>query len=60
MTSYLFVLVVGLAAGALSGTIGTGASIMLLPVLVLQFGPKEAIPIMAIAGLMSILGKVAA
>lgn len=60
MASYLFVLAMGLAAGALSGTIGTGASIMLLPVLVLQFGPQEAIPIMAIAGLMSIIGKVLA
>ncbi|GAA4336611.1 sulfite exporter TauE/SafE family protein [Pigmentiphaga soli] len=60
MTAYLFVLGVGLAAGALSGVIGTGASIMLLPVLVLQFGPRQAVPIMAIAGLMSNIGKVLA
>lgn len=60
MTSYLFVLIVGLAAGALSGTIGTGATIVLLPVLVLQFGPLEAVPIMAVAGLMSVIGKVLA
>jgi hypothetical protein len=34
MANYIFVLAVGLAAGTLSGIIGTGASIMLLPVLV--------------------------
>src|SRR5215470_8996777 len=60
MIGYLFVLSVGLAAGAVSGTIGTGATIVLLPILVLQFGPKEAVPIMAIAGLMSVIGKVLA
>ena len=58
MASYAFVLVVGLFAGALSGIIGTGASIMLLPVLVFQFGPKQAVPMMAIAGLMSNIAKV--
>jgi hypothetical protein len=47
MAIYLFVPAVGLAAGASSGIIGTGASIMLLPVLVFQFGPKQAVPIMA-------------
>jgi len=60
MTSYVFVLGVGLAAGALSGVIGTGSTIVLLPVLVLQFGPQEAVPIMAVAGLMSVIGKVLA
>jgi uncharacterized protein len=58
--AYAFVLIVGIAAGALSGIIGTGSSIMLLPVLVFQFGPKQAVPIMAIAGLMSNVGKVMA
>ncbi len=57
---YAFVLIVGLAAGALSGVIGTGSSIMLLPVLVYRFGPKQAVPIMAIAALMSNVAKVAA
>jgi uncharacterized protein len=60
MAIYIFVLAVGLAAGAVSGIIGTGASIMLLPVLVFQFGPKQAVPIMAIAALMSNVGKVLA
>ncbi len=57
---YTFVLFVGLAAGALSGIIGTGSSIMLLPVLVYQFGPKQAVPIMAVAALMSNIAKVMA
>jgi len=51
-------LIAGLAAGALSGIIGTGASIILLPILVFQYGPKQAVPIMAIAALMSNLAKV--
>ncbi len=53
-------MIVGLAAGALSGVIGTGASIILLPILVFQYGPKQAVPIMAIAALMSNLAKVMA
>jgi uncharacterized membrane protein YfcA len=57
---YIFVLAVGLAAGALSGIVGTGSSIMLLPVLVYQFGPKQAVPIMAIAALMANVAKVLA
>jgi uncharacterized protein len=60
MAIYVFVLIIGLAAGALSGIIGTGASIMLLPVLVYQFGPKQAVPIMAIAALMSNVAKMLA
>nr|WP_218627041.1 sulfite exporter TauE/SafE family protein [Sodalis sp. dw_96] len=53
-------MIVGLAAGALSGIIGTGSSIMLLPVLVYQYGPKQAIPIMAVAALMSNIAKAVA
>lgn len=60
MVNYVLVLALGLAAGSLSEIIGTGASIMLLPVLVFQFGPKQAVPIMAIAALMSNVAKVTA
>jgi uncharacterized membrane protein YfcA len=60
MAIYLIVLLLGLVAGAVSGIIGTGASIMLLPVLVFQFGPKQAVPIMAIAALMANVGKMLA
>ena len=55
---YLFVCLVGLVAGAISGTIGTGASIMLLPVLAYAFGPKEAVPIMAVAGIMANFARI--
>lgn len=58
--TYIFVLVVGLAAGALSGIIGTGSSIMLLPILVHQFGPKQAVPIMAVSAVMANIAKVMA
>lgn len=58
MLAYTFVLLVGLAAGALSGIIGTGSSIILLPILVYQFGPKQAVPIMAVAAMMSNIAKV--
>jgi uncharacterized membrane protein YfcA len=57
---YALVLVVALVSGAVSGIIGAGSSIMLLPVLVYQFGPKQAVPIMAIAALMSNLAKMMA
>jgi len=60
MVAYIFVLAVGLIAGALSGIIGTGSSIILLPILVYQFGPKQAVPIMAISGLMANVGKISA
>jgi hypothetical protein len=57
---YVFVLIVGLAAGILSGIVGTGSSIMLLPVLAYSFGPKQAVPIMAIAAIMANLSRVMA
>ncbi|TDF95950.1 sulfite exporter TauE/SafE family protein [Paenibacillus piri] len=60
MGEYVFVLFVGLAAGAISGVIGTGSSIMLLPVLVFTFGPKQAIPIMAVAAVMANISRVMA
>jgi uncharacterized membrane protein YfcA len=58
--AYSFTLAIGLVAGALSGIIGAGSSIILLPVLVYQFGPKQAVPIMAVASLMLNVGKVIA
>ncbi|MGA3247451.1 MAG: sulfite exporter TauE/SafE family protein [Paraburkholderia sp.] len=57
---YLLVLFVGLLAGMLSGVIGTGSSMMLMPVLVMLFGPQQAVPIMAIAAIMGNLGKILA
>src|SRR6188768_1670618 len=58
VAAYAFVLLVGLVAGAVSGVIGTGSSIMLLPVLVYAFGPKQAVPIMAVAAVMANLSRV--
>lgn len=56
----LFVLLVGLAAGTVSGIVGTGASIVLLPILVAQYGPQQAVPIMAVASLMGNAAKMMA
>ena len=57
---YLFVLAVGLIAGTVSGIVGTGSSIMLVPVLVYEFGPKEAVPIMAVAAIMANVSRIMA
>ena len=58
--SFLFILAVGLVAGTISGIVGTGSSIMLMPVLVYQYGPKEAVPIMAVAAVMANLSRILA
>jgi uncharacterized membrane protein YfcA len=57
---FVFVLTVGLLAGAISGIIGTGSSITLVPVLVWQFGPKEAVPIMAVAAIIGNFARILA
>ena len=58
--SILFVLVIGLAAGIISGIVGTGSSIMLMPVLVYQYGPKQAVPVMAVASVLANLSRILA
>jgi uncharacterized membrane protein YfcA len=58
LLSYLLVLAIGSVAGLVSGIVGTGATIILLPVLAIVFGPKAAIPIMAIVALMSNFAKI--
>ncbi|WOH84895.1 sulfite exporter TauE/SafE family protein [Bradyrhizobium sp. BEA-2-5] len=57
---FLFVLSVGLVAGTISGIVGTGSSIMLMPVLVYAYGPKEAVPIMAVASVMANFSRILA
>ena len=57
---FLFILIVGLLAGTISGIVGTGSSIMLMPVLIYQYGPKEAVPIMAVAAVMANLSRILA
>jgi uncharacterized membrane protein YfcA len=56
----ILVLAVGLVAGTISGIVGTGASLILMPVLVVAFGPQRAVPIMAIAAVLGNIGKVLA
>lgn len=56
----LFVLAVGLLAGIVGGIIGTGSSTILIPVLVYAYGPKQAVPVMAVASIMANLARVLA
>jgi hypothetical protein len=48
----VLVLLLGLVAGTVGGVVGFGTSIMLMPALVLVYGPREAVPIMAVAAIM--------
>ena len=56
--TWAVILALGLVSGTLSGIVGFGASIMLMPVLMLAFGPLEAVPIMAIAALLANFSRV--
>ena len=51
---------VALAAGMLSGLVGTGSSLILLPLLVVLYGPRVSVPVMAIASVLGNLGRVLA
>ena len=55
---FLFVLAVGFVAGTVSGIVGTGSSIMLVPGLVYAFGLKEAVPIMAVAAIIANVSRI--
>ncbi|MDD3684446.1 sulfite exporter TauE/SafE family protein [Desulfovibrio desulfuricans] len=55
---YALIALCGIVAGAISGVVGTGSSIILLPVLSLAFGPKAAIPIMGIAAIVGNASRV--
>jgi uncharacterized membrane protein YfcA len=57
---FVLVLLLGLVAGTVGGMVGFGSSIMLMPALVVVFGPREAVPIMAIAAIMGNSSRVAA
>jgi uncharacterized membrane protein YfcA len=56
----ILVLAAGILAGTVSGIVGTGASLILMPILVVAFGPQQAVPIMAIAAVFGNVGKVLA
>jgi len=47
-----------LIAGTFSGVVGTGSSLILMPALVYLFGPKEAVPIMAVAAILANLARI--
>ena len=56
---WFVILALGLAAGTIGGVVGFGSSVILMPVLVLSFGPKEAVPLMALAALLANLSRAA-
>jgi uncharacterized protein len=49
----LLLLVLGFVAGTIGGIIGFGSSIMLMPALVLMYGPRTAVPLMAVTALIT-------
>lgn len=57
MITLLLLFCLALAAGLLSGVVGTGSSMILLPTLVWQFGSQVAVPVMGIAAMMGNLGR---
>lgn len=59
LLAWIAILVAGLAAGVLGGVAGFGSSVVMMPLLVFAFGPKAAVPMMAIASLMANLSRVA-
>jgi uncharacterized protein len=56
----LLVCAAGLFAGTVSGIVGTGSSVILVPILVIAFGPKQAVPVMAIAAIMANVSRIVA
>ncbi|MEO8739584.1 MAG: sulfite exporter TauE/SafE family protein [Casimicrobiaceae bacterium] len=55
----LFILAVGMVAGTIGGIVGFGSSILLMPVLVIVYGPLQAVPIMAIAAILANASRIA-
>lgn len=60
MLALLLLFALALAAGVLGGVVGTGSALVLLPVLVVSYGPRVAVPVMAIASVMGNVGRVLA
>lgn len=55
---YIALALIGIVSGMISGVVGTGSSIILLPILAYIFGAKLAVPIMAIASIMGNISRV--
>ncbi|BBZ28144.1 UPF0721 transmembrane protein [Mycolicibacterium madagascariense] len=60
MLAIALILVLALGAGALGGIVGTGSSLVLLPVLVVLYGPRMAVPMMGIAAVLANVARVMA
>ena len=60
MLAVAFLFLLAIAAGVLSGVVGTGSSLLLLPALVWLYGPRTAVPVMGIAAVMGNVGRVIA
>ena len=60
MLAIVLLSLLAVAAGVLSGVVGTGSSLLLLPALVWLYGPRVAVPIMGIAAVMGNVGRVIA
>ncbi len=56
--AWLILTLVGLIAGTLAGIVGFGSTTILMPLLVFYFGPKAAVPIMAVAAVFGNLGRI--
>src|SRR6202453_4995436 len=60
MMAFIVVFLLALGAGALGGLVGTGSSLVLLPVLGKIYGRRMAVPMMGIAAVMANIARVAA
>lgn len=57
--NWLMIAAAGLVAGTIAGVIGFGGTTILMPILVLTFGAKAAVPIMAVAAVLGNIARVA-
>jgi uncharacterized membrane protein YfcA len=57
--SLLLLLILGFVAGTVGGIIGFGSSIMLMPALVVMYGPRTAVPLMAVTAFITNASRVA-
>jgi uncharacterized protein len=60
MLAIVLLFLIAIFAGVLSGVVGTGSSLLLLPALVWLYGPRVAVPVMGIAAVMGNIGRVVA
>jgi uncharacterized protein len=56
--TFALLLLLGLLAGTVGGIIGFGSSVMLMPALVLMYGPRTAVPLMAVTAFMTNASRV--